>query len=179
MTFKSYAIIVAGGSGTRMQAAVPKQFLLLGDKPVIMHTIEAFYGSALKPVIILVLPAEYHDYWLQLCVEYNFIVPHSLVTGGETRFYSVKNGLDLIGNDEGALVAVHDAVRPLISAEIIEQSYQCAAELGNAVVAVKSRDSVRLMENENSKSLIRDHVYLVQTPQTFKSAQIKKAYLQP
>ncbi|MCR8559869.1 2-C-methyl-D-erythritol 4-phosphate cytidylyltransferase [Mucilaginibacter sp. BJC16-A38] len=179
MTFKSYAIIVAGGSGTRMQAAVPKQFLLLGDKPVIMHTIEAFYGSALKPVIILVLPAEYHDYWQQLCVEYNFTIPHSLVTGGETRFHSVKNGLDLISNDEDALIAVHDAVRPLISANIIEKSYKHAAEHGNAVVAVKSRDSVRLVENENSKSLIRDHVYLVQTPQTFQSAQIKKAYLQP
>jgi 2-C-methyl-D-erythritol 4-phosphate cytidylyltransferase len=179
LTSKCYAIIVAGGSGTRMQAAVPKQFLLLCGKPVIMHTIEAFYLSAIQPEIILVLPSEYHSHWGQLCTEHNFTIPHLLVAGGETRFHSVKNGLDLINNNEDALIAVHDAVRPLISREIIEKSYQYASEHGSAVTAVKSRDSVRLMENGISKSLIRDDIYLVQTPQTFRSAQIKKAYLQP
>lgn len=177
-TFKSYAIIVAGGSGTRMQAAVPKQFLLLCAKPVIMHTIEAFHFSAPKPVIILVLPAEYHTYWLQLCTDHNFNIAHQLATGGTTRFHSVKNGLDIINDADDALIAVHDAVRPLISSQIIEKSYQYAAEYGNAVTAVKSRDSARLMKNGISTSLTRDDVYLVQTPQTFQSAQIKKAYLQ-
>jgi 2-C-methyl-D-erythritol 4-phosphate cytidylyltransferase len=175
----NFAIIVAGGSGARMQTAVPKQFLLLCGKPVLMHTIEAFHQSAVKPAIILVLPAQFHTHWEQLCTAHNFNIPHQLVTGGETRFHSVKNGLDAIDNDANALIAIHDAVRPLISKEIIEKSYHHAAEHGNAVTAVKSRDSVRLTENGISKSLTRDDVYLVQTPQTFQSAQIKKAYLQP
>jgi 2-C-methyl-D-erythritol 4-phosphate cytidylyltransferase len=175
---KSYAIIVAGGSGSRMQSAVPKQFLLLCGRPVLMHTIEAFHFSAVKPAIIVVLPAEYHTYWSQLCTDYNFKIPHQLVTGGATRFHSVKNGLDIIDDADGAPIAVHDAVRPLISSQIIEKSYQHASEYGNAITAVKSRDSVRLMRNGVSKSLRREDVYLVQTPQTFQSAQIKKAYLQ-
>jgi 2-C-methyl-D-erythritol 4-phosphate cytidylyltransferase len=178
LTSKSYAIIVAGGSGTRMQTAVPKQFQLLCGKPVLMHTIEAFHLSTVKPKIIIVLPAEYHAYWEQLCITHNFKIPYQLVTGGETRFHSVKNGLDAINNDEEALIAVHDAVRPLTSSQIIEKSYQHTIEYGNAVTAVKSRDSVRLMEGGVSKSLTRDDVYLVQTPQTFQSAQIKKAYQQ-
>jgi 2-C-methyl-D-erythritol 4-phosphate cytidylyltransferase len=174
---KFFAIIVAGGTGTRMQAAVPKQFLLLAGKPVLMHTIEAFHSSAANPVIILVLPGDYHTYWKGLCVEHHCKVPHQLIIGGETRFHSVKNGLDLI-TETDAVIAVHDAVRPLISRTIIEDTYQYAAEHGNAVTAVKSRDSVRLMEADVSRSLVRDQVYLVQTPQTFQSAQIKKAYEQ-
>jgi 2-C-methyl-D-erythritol 4-phosphate cytidylyltransferase len=177
-SLKSFAIIVAGGSGARMQSAVPKQFLLLCSRPVLMHTIEAFYLSNVKPAIILVLPAQYHDYWKQLCKDHGFDLLHQVVTAGETRFHSVKNGLDATGSDPDAIIAVHDAVRPLITSQIIERSYQYAAQYGNAVTAVKSRDSVRLMENSASKSLMRDDVYLVQTPQTFRSAQIKNAYLQ-
>lgn len=177
--FKCYAIIVAGGSGSRMQAAIPKQFLLLCGRPVMMHTIQAFHESEAKPGIILVLPAEFHSHWQQLCIEHNFIIPHILVNGGNTRFHSVKNGLDLISNDETTLVAIHDAVRPLISQQVIDQSYKGAAENGNAVVAIESRDSVRLVEGNSSKSLIRNQVYLVQTPQTFQSAPLKHAYLQP
>jgi len=178
-SYKNYAIIVAGGSGTRMQAAVPKQFLLLCGKPVLMHTIEAFNNSAAKPQIILVLPAEYHTYWTDLCSVHNFNLPHQLVTGGQTRFHSVKNGLDTISDEEQSIIAVHDAVRPLTSGEIIDNSYQQAAQLGNAVTAIKSRDSVRLMNGDTSSCLNRDDVYLVQTPQTFQSAQLKQAYLQP
>ncbi|WP_428330721.1 2-C-methyl-D-erythritol 4-phosphate cytidylyltransferase [Mucilaginibacter sp.] len=176
---KNYAIIVAGGSGTRMQSAVPKQFLLLCGKPVIMYTIEAFFNSAAKPGIILVLPAEYHAYWQKLCTDHHFTIAHQLVTGGQTRFHSVKNGLDSISNDTDAVIAVHDAVRPLTSRQIINETYKHAALHGNAVTAVKSRDSVRSVKNGISQSLIRDEIYLVQTPQTFQSAQIKKAYLQP
>jgi 2-C-methyl-D-erythritol 4-phosphate cytidylyltransferase len=179
LTSKNYAIIVGGGSGTRMRSTVPKQFLLLYNKPVLMHTIDAFYSSAAKPAIVLVLPAAYHAYWEQLCNEHNFTVTHQLIAGGETRFHSVKNGLDTIEDDVDSIIAVHDAVRPLISREIIEKTYHYAAEHGNAVTAVKSRDSVRLLEKGGSKSLIRDDVYLVQTPQTFQSAHIKIAYLQP
>jgi 2-C-methyl-D-erythritol 4-phosphate cytidylyltransferase len=176
---KNYAIIVAGGSGSRMQSDVPKQFLLLKGKPVLMYTINAFSNSAVKPQIILVLHPDFHAYWEQLCKEHNFNVPHQLVKGGETRFHSVKNGLDTIPGDIDTLVAIQDAVRPLTSEQIISESYKHAAEHGNAITVVKSRDSVRQLKNDISESLLRDEIYLVQTPQTFQSSQIKKAYLQP
>jgi 2-C-methyl-D-erythritol 4-phosphate cytidylyltransferase len=160
-----------------MQSAVPKQFLLLSGKPVLMHTITAFEQAEAKPGIILVLPADYHTYWHQLIQEYSFTIPHQLVTGGETRFHSVKNGLDLI-TDQEALIAVQDAVRPLVSPAIIDEAYRCAAEHGTAVVAVKSRDSIRQVKDGRSISLIRDEIYLVQTPQTFKASLLRKAYEQ-
>ncbi|HWZ14012.1 MAG TPA: 2-C-methyl-D-erythritol 4-phosphate cytidylyltransferase [Mucilaginibacter sp.] len=174
-----YAIIVAGGSGTRMGGDVPKQFLLLKDRPVLMHAIEAFHYSTSQPQIIVVLHPGYHTHWSDLCREYDFSVPHQLVGGGETRFHSVKNGLEAVPNDTDALIAVHDAARPLTSTTIIDEAYQHARVHGNAVTAVKSRDSVRQVKNEVSFSLLRDEIYLVQTPQTFQCAQLKKAYLQP
>jgi 2-C-methyl-D-erythritol 4-phosphate cytidylyltransferase len=173
---KCFAIIVAGGSGTRMQALVPKQFLLLNGRPVLMYTIEAFHRSAYHPQIILVMHPNFHAYWQELCVDHNFHIPHKLVDGGETRFHSVKNGLAMVG--ENSLVAVQDAVRPLTSVEIIDNAYKKASEYGNAVVAVKSRDSVRSLRYGKSESLLRDEIYLVQTPQTFRSEILKKAYLQ-
>ncbi len=176
--FKYYALIVAGGSGTRMQTAIPKQFLLLRGRPVLMYTIEAFYHSGAKPQLIVVLPADYHSYWQQLCADHNFSIPYQLVAGGETRFHSVKNGLDTITDDPEALVAVHDAVRPLVTKEIIDESYQHAEKYGNAITAVKSRDSVRQFREGASIGLFRDEIYLVQTPQTFRLPQLKKAYLQ-
>jgi len=176
---KTYAIIVAGGSGSRMLSAVPKQFLLLNGTPVLMHTLLAFHHCNSKPHIILALPAHFHTHWAQLCITHNFTVPHQLVNGGETRFHSVKNGLDMIPGNSDTLVAVHDAVRPLISCEIIDTSYQYAAKHGNAVAAVKSRDSVRQLKNETSFALNRDEIYLIQTPQTFQSTQLKSAYRQP
>jgi len=160
-----------------MQAVVPKQFLLLNGRPVIMYTIEAFNQSAYQPKIILVLHPNFHTYWQQLCQEHQFTIPHQLVDGGETRFHSVKKGLELV--DEDSLVAVQDAVRPLTDIAIIDMAYTQAREYGNAVVAVKSRDSVRSVRNGHSESLLRDEIYLVQTPQTFRSELLKKAYLQP
>lgn len=174
----NYAVIVAGGSGTRMASVVPKQFLSINGLPVLMHTVLAFYNSQSKPEIILVLPDAYHDYWLQLCQTHNFTTPHQLISGGETRFHSVKNGLALI-DDVAAVIAVQDAVRPLTSSQIIDSAYQQAAEYGNAVVAVKSRDSIRQLKGDTSTALTRDEIYLVQTPQTFQFAQLKKAYEQP
>lgn len=175
-TNKFYAIIVAGGSGSRMQSVIPKQFLLLNGKPVIMHTINAFYESVNQLAIIVVLHADYHQYWQQLCEEHNFKTPHYLISGGETRFHSVKNGLALIEDD--AVVAIHDAVRPLVSVDIINEAYNYAIKHGNAIVAVKSRDSIRQVKNQISHALIRDEIYLVQTPQTFQSALLKAAYQQ-
>ncbi len=175
---KHYAIIVAGGSGTRMGSTVPKQFLSLNGLPVLMHSLLAFYNSTSKPQLILALNANFHDYWKQLCNTHNFDIPHILVNGGETRFHSVKAAFDTI-SDMGSLVAVHDAVRPLISSVLIDSAYQQAGEKGNAIVAVKSRDSVRRLKGDTSLSLKRDEIYLVQTPQTFQYGQLKSAYLQP
>ena len=176
---ENYVIIVAGGSGSRMQSAVPKQFLLLNGLPVLMHTMRAFEQTVINPAIVLIMHPNFHPYWQELCAEYNFNILHKLVSGGETRFHSVKNGLDQINCDNDALIAVHDAVRPITSAGIIEASFAYAALHGNAVTAVKSRDSVRQVKNGASVSLLRDEIYLVQTPQTFKAGLLKKAYEQP
>ena len=174
---KYYAIIVAGGSGNRMRSSVPKQYLFLNGITILMHTINAFDACATKPGIILVLHPDSHDYWNQLCEEYNFTVPHQLVSGGETRFHSVRNGINMIEDDD-AIVAIHDAVRPLVTCAIIDESYECAEKYGNAIVAVKSRDSVRQIRDNRSQSLNRDNIYLIQTPQTFQAAQLKNAYKQ-
>jgi 2-C-methyl-D-erythritol 4-phosphate cytidylyltransferase len=174
----NYAIIVAGGSGIRMGTTIPKQFLLLNSTPVLMHTISAFHNCKSKPRIILVLHAGFHQYWDQLCNEHSFNVPHTMVRGGETRFHSVKKGLDAVPADKHTIIAVQDAVRPLTSEEVIDESFAYAAKNGNAIAAVKSRDSVRQLLDDHSVSLTRNEIYLVQTPQTFQSAQLKKAYKQ-
>ncbi|HEY9197666.1 MAG TPA: 2-C-methyl-D-erythritol 4-phosphate cytidylyltransferase [Mucilaginibacter sp.] len=174
-----YVIIVAGGSGSRMQSAVPKQFLPVNKLPIMMHTMLAFHNSGVNPQIVMVLPAGYHAYWKNLCAEYDFHIPHTLVAGGDTRFHSVQNGLKSISCADDALIAVHDAVRPLTSASVITGSYHHAGENGNAVTAVKSRDSVRRLTNGRSVSLLRDEIYLVQTPQTFKAGLLRAAYKQP
>ncbi len=174
----SYAVIVAGGSGTRMQSATPKQFLLLNGRPVILHTLDAFLQSAWQPQVLVVLPGAYHNYWKELCLAHRFTYPHLLISGGATRFHSVKNAIDAIQNGN-ALVAVHDAVRPLVTPQLIDACYRQAAAAGNAVAAVKSRDSVRRLVNKKSESLLREEIYLVQTPQTFNAELLKQAYNLP
>ena len=173
---KYCAIIVGGGSGSRMGSDLPKQFMLLKGHPILMHTIEAFYNSDLKPEIIVVLNVDFHQYWEQLCEEYKFSIPHILIKGGHHRFHSVKNGLKAVKG--AAIVAIHDAVRPLVSTELIKTSYQQAEQLGNAVTAVKSRDSVRQLKGAVTLHLNRDDIYAIQTPQTFKSDILNKAYKQ-
>ncbi|SKB42436.1 2-C-methyl-D-erythritol 4-phosphate cytidylyltransferase [Daejeonella lutea] len=173
---KYYAIIVGGGSGSRMQSDIPKQFLLLNNRPVLMHTIEAFHSSAVSPAIILVLSKDFHQYWKDLCSVHKFTIPHLLISGGQQRFHSVKNGLQAI--TEPGIVAVHDAVRPCISQKVIASAYKQAEEVGNAVVAVKSRDSVRQVTDTGTVSLNREEIYLIQTPQVFRSEILSKAYEQ-
>ena len=123
---KYYAIIVAGGSGNRMQNSVVKQFLLLDGIPLLMHTLQAFYQSKLKPEILLVLSQSQHANWEELCKTFHFTIPHQVIYGGEQRFHSVKNALLTI---QGAgIVAVHDAVRPLVSPQLIDKSFKIAQE---------------------------------------------------
>jgi 2-C-methyl-D-erythritol 4-phosphate cytidylyltransferase len=173
-----YAIIVAGGSGSRMNAEVPKQFLLLQGRPILMHTMEAFFRCGLNPTLILVLNIHQHAYWEGLCEQYNFTIPHQLVSGGTERFHSVSNGLSAIKGN--GIVAVHDAVRPLVSPELIKRSYVAAEAQGNVVVSIKPTDSIRKIEpSGRSEALNRNMVALIQTPQMFDVKLLKKAYLQP
>jgi len=174
---KHYAVIVAGGAGNRMQTETPKQFLLLNNLPVLMHTINAFAQSRFHPEILLVLSDQQQSYWKSLCLKFDFKVPHRIISGGTERFYSVKNAIDSIA-DEG-IVAVHDAVRPLISPKLIDQSFSKAEVLGNVILAVQSSDSVRLLKDDTSTALKRDEIYLVQTPQTFILGILRTAYQQP
>lgn len=171
---KRYAVIVAGGSGTRMGGDTPKQFLILGKQPLLMHTISQFAKADNSVEIILVLPENQMAAWTSLCSEYQFEIKHKLVAGGKTRLDSVKNGLKLVEDD--SIVAIHDGVRPLIPASIIEKSFQIAAKKGSAVAAVPLKDSIRKKEGATTVSKNRNDYYLVQTPQTFKSSLIKSHY---
>ena len=177
---KTFAIIVAGGKGLRMGGDVPKQFLPIGGKPVLMHTIEAFREALDDVQIVLVLPAEQHDYWQKLCKDYNFRSPELIATGGETRFHSVKNGLALLPEDDEAVVGVHDGVRPFVSRDTIQRCFGTAAE-GKAVVpVVPVVETLRqILPDGTSITRPRNEFRLVQTPQTFPLALLKQAYEQP
>jgi 2-C-methyl-D-erythritol 4-phosphate cytidylyltransferase len=166
---KKYAIIVAGGSGSRMKSDIPKQFIEVGGLPILMHTLQRFKEADSTIEIILVLPESQFDYWEELCLKYN-TVPHQLVAGGKTRFQSGLNGLRVVDNE--GLVAIHDGVRPFVSAGIINESFKIASEKGTAVVSVPSKDSVRV----NGQAIDRSTVRLIQTPQTFQISLIKKAF---
>lgn len=176
----AYAIIVAGGKGLRMGGDVPKQFVPIGGKPVLMHTIDAFRNAIDGIQIILVLPFEQQDYWQKLCNDHNFSSPMLIATGGETRFHSVKNGLALVPQTDGVIVGIHDGVRPFVSTETIQRCYSAAAE-GKAVVpVVPIVETLReILPNGNSITKPRNAYRLVQTPQTFPATLLYKAYQQP
>jgi 2-C-methyl-D-erythritol 4-phosphate cytidylyltransferase len=173
-----FAIIVAGGSGTRMGKKTPKQFMLIGGKPILIHTINQFleYDAALQ--IILVLPANEMQAWYALCDKHEFYPAIVTVTGGNTRFQSVKNGLKRITAKEG-LVAVHDGVRPFVSPQIIEQGFAVAAQTGAAVATVASKDSLRLVTADGNEAVERAAYRLVQTPQTFRLDWMRSAFETP
>ena len=173
---KKHLIVVAGGSGKRMESNIPKQFLLLDDKPVIMHTISAFYNYDQNLNIILVLPEEQFIYWSELCEKYNFSIPHQITAGGSERFFSVKNGLDLI--KENGVVAIHDGVRPLVNKKTIAAVFAKAIETGNAVPYKDITESIRKVENDISAHVNRDEYKIIQTPQCFEVDLIQKAYRQ-
>ncbi len=171
-----YALIVAGGKGARIKSKIPKQFLELNGLPILMHTINAFVRYSTSVRIILVLPEEDFEIWNALCQKFNFNTPVVLQPGGESRFQSVKNGLDKIEGD--GLVAIHDGVRPLVSEDIIGASFRLAAVHQSAVAAVRLKESIRMTDQDNTKAMDRSRFRLVQTPQTFTVALIKKAYQQ-
>ena len=169
---KKYALIVAGGKGLRMGAEIPKQFLLLKGKPVLMHTIEGFANISYIH-IVLVLPQSQMSYWQELTSEYSFSISHTLIAGGDTRFQSVKNGLSAVSD---GLVAIHDGVRPIVSQELLNNAYDTCERKGNAVLAVRLKDSIREVDLLGNKNVNRNNYYLIQTPQVFHSSEIKAAY---
>lgn len=170
------AIIVAGGKGERMNASIPKQFIDIKGKPILMHTLEAFYKFDALIQLILVLPATQIDFWKRLCKEHDFNLQHLLVEGGTTRFHSVKNGLALV--KVPALVAVHDGVRPLVSSETIARCFYAAEKFDTAIPVVDVVDSIRQLTENDSQSVDRNAYKLVQTPQIFDAELLQKAYEQ-
>jgi 2-C-methyl-D-erythritol 4-phosphate cytidylyltransferase len=173
---RNCCIIVAGGSGLRMGAELPKQFLLVGGIPILMHTIRNFYDFDPKLLLILVLPADEIPGWKKLCHQYHFEIQHQIVAGGDTRFQSVKNGLTLVSDCD--LVAIHDGVRPMVSHETLSRCFNCAAENGTAIPVLPANDSVREGSMSQSVPVDRSHYFLVQTPQVFKASIIQESYHQ-
>ncbi|SMG50281.1 2-C-methyl-D-erythritol 4-phosphate cytidylyltransferase [Marivirga sericea] len=171
---KKYAIIVAGGTGKRMGESLPKQFLKLGGTPILIHTLQAFYTADPEIEIILTLPQEEIQFWDELNIWHQNYIEHQVVAGGETRFHSVKNALQFV---ESGLVAVHDGVRPFVSAATIKQSYEQAKEKKAVVTAVLMKDSVRQIDEKGgSKNIDRSSLRMIQTPQTFDAKLLKAAY---
>lgn len=175
-----YAIIVAGGKGTRMGASIPKQFLPLNGLPVLMQTIKRFREYSHDLEIILVLPKEQHEYGYELCKKYRFTTAYTVADGGETRFQSVKNGLSMIPDDAEGVVGIHDGVRPFPSIEVIRNCYE-TARTAKAVVPVIPVVETLIHIDDNGKPapVPRDSYRLVQTPQTFDIQLLKRAYTQP
>lgn len=171
---RRFVLITAGGSGKRMKTDLPKQFIEIAGKPVLMHTFEAFlrFDPALE--FVLVLPESTFDYWKESCLKHRFRQSHQLASSGPTRFHSVKSGLRLVPDD--ALVAIHDGVRPLVSVEVIERVFLLAEKMGNGVPGITVHESLRLIDHALSKPLSREKVRMIQTPQCFRADLIKKAY---
>ncbi|MDQ3049964.1 MAG: 2-C-methyl-D-erythritol 4-phosphate cytidylyltransferase [Bacteroidota bacterium] len=169
---KRYAIIVAGGQGLRFGAAIPKQFLSVNGRPILFYTLEKFHGIADE--IILVLPESHQEYWKELCDKESFRIPVTIITGGDSRTQSVMNGLSAINGN--GIVAIHDAVRPFVSKQLLNQLYQVATEKGNAVPVIAMPESIRFRDVNSNYSVNRTDYAIVQTPQCFNLQLIKKAY---
>ncbi|HOG20823.1 MAG TPA: 2-C-methyl-D-erythritol 4-phosphate cytidylyltransferase [Salinivirgaceae bacterium] len=167
-------IIVAGGSGVRMGVSTPKQFLLLQSKPILFHTIEKFYNYDSNIEIVVVLPKAHVGTWTTLCKNHSINIYHKIVEGGAERFFSVKNGLSSLSCPKW--VAIHDGVRPIVSVNLIDRCFKAAIANNSAVPVINPSETVRFGSLQDSKVILRDNVFLVQTPQVFNYELIKKAY---
>ena len=174
-----YIIIVAGGKGLRMGSDIPKQFLPIGGKPVLMRTLERFRQYSPTLQIILVLPKAQQDYWQKLCKEYAFDIDYQLADGGETRFHSVQNGLAKIPDNAQGVVGVHDGVRPFPSIDVIRNCYETAREKKAVIPVIPVVETVRHLKGDTSVTVSRNDYRLVQTPQTFDIQLLKAANRQP
>lgn len=176
MNYRKVAIIVAGGSGTRMQSATPKQFMELAGKPVLLHTIDAFASAYDDMEIVLVVPVAHFTYVDTLLKSAPAVSRITVVGGGETRFHSVKNGLQ---KAENAVVFVHDGVRPLVSSSLIRTCYEAAIVHGSAIPVIDMKDSIREVNGTANKAVNRDQYKIIQTPQTFLSEILLPAFELP
>ncbi|WP_111671352.1 2-C-methyl-D-erythritol 4-phosphate cytidylyltransferase [Algoriphagus litoralis] len=173
---KKAAVLVAGGKGSRMGGPVSKQYLPIGGKPVLMHTLQRFHDTDPAIFLILVLPEPDFLIWEKLCSQHQFSIPHQVIGGGSSRFQSVRNGLDALPFEKG-LVAIHDGVRPFVSSEVILASFAEAANSGSAIAVVPLKDSIRKVDTGGLSTFQeRQYFRLVQTPQTFQIRKIKKAF---
>lgn len=181
MAMKKYLIVTAGGSGTRMGADRPKQFLEIGGKAILQLTIEKFLLAEPDIKVIVVLPKEHIEWWKKYCYEHRFTCSQTLVAGGFTRFHSVRNGLDKVQDD--ALVAIHDGVRPVLSADLIRRLFAQAESKGSAVPVMPSVETLKVLDSKTlaatGESADRSRLFAVQTPQIFAAETIKAAYRQP
>lgn len=177
---KKYIIVVAGGKGMRMGGEMPKQFQLLGDRPVVMVTLERLHMMAPEIGLVMVLPAEHFALWDELCAKYGFEVPVTLAKGGSTRFHSVQNGLAVIEDSDEAVVGVHDGVRPFVSQKVVEECFREAWIHGAAIPMIDLQDSLRHIVGVNGVTEVvpRDRYRLVQTPQVFRLSLLRRAYEQ-
>lgn len=173
---KLSVVIVAGGQGKRMGSTLPKQFLLLNGRPMLMYTIEQFLKFDPTIVLVVVLPESQVEYWKNICAHYNFKYKHEIAYGGETRFHSVQNGIKSLTNSD--LIAVHDGVRPLVSIETIKRCFEMAEKEGSAIPVIIPSETIRYGSMEDSVTVDRQKYFLVQTPQIFHSQLIHKAYKQ-
>lgn len=169
-------LIAAGGKGRRMASSLPKQFMMLAGRPVLMHVFDAFIKYDPNIRVVLALPEAMHSQWADLCGQFHLFAQHEVVAGGPTRFHSVKNALKQV--PEGVLVAVHDGARPLVPLELIARVFTIAERFGNAIPVAEVSDSVRVVDHAMSSPVDRSRVRLVQTPQCFRSSLLKKAYHQ-
>lgn len=172
---KYTVIIVAGGKGMRMGSEIPKQFLPIGGKPILMRTIEAFYGFNSGLQLIVVLPESEQAYWKEICNDYSFVIEHQVVSGGDSRFESVSNGLkQAVGN----YIAIHDGVRPFVSNAVIERCFASVIEFRAIVPVIDPVESIRQVTPDGSMAVDRSNCKLVQTPQVFQADILKEAYKQ-
>lgn len=176
MGTKRIAIIVAGGSGKRMGMEVPKQFLLLDGKPILMHTLFNFYNFDKSIEIVLVLPENEIERWKEYCDKFSFLLPHQIVKGGKTRFHSVLNGLQYI--DTPSIVAVHDGVRPFTSEKVLRSCFENVLKFGAVIPVIAPVDSIRKIVSDSSVAVDRNNYRLVQTPQVFDGELLLRAYSQ-
>ncbi len=173
---KKYLIVVAGGKGQRMGGSIPKQFLPLKGRPVLMRTLEAFFSCDNEMEFIVVLPEEQQSYWKRLCTEYDFHISHLVASGGESRFHSVKNGLAMIQGTEG-IVGVHDGVRPFVAPEVVAECYRMAEEKEAVVPVIDVVETIRQVSSDGRSATVpRSDYKLVQTPQVFTVELLKRAY---
>jgi 2-C-methyl-D-erythritol 4-phosphate cytidylyltransferase len=173
-----YAVIVAAGSGMRMGAPIPKQFLEVGGRPILMHTLNRFVAFDASIRLVVVLHPDYIEFWRSLCEKHDYSLPHSIVSGGSERFFSVQKAIQSLVDTEEAIVGIHDAVRPMVSVATLERCYATAQETGSAVPCVSVNDSMRIVDADGNRSINRSSLRIIQTPQCFRLNLLRRAFTQ-